>query len=417
MLEELNEQEFNEFSKIHPNNTFFQSSYWGNLKETTGWKKHLVGIKENGKVKCASLLLSKRIPILYKDMFYAPRGFLVDYTNLEEITNFTEKIIQYIKKNKGIFFKINPPVIYQERDPNGDIKGSGKNNQKLVDYLKKIGYQHNGFTIHYGKDLEPRWIAVLDIANKTKEEILKQMRPTTRNGILNAYKHGLKLIEIDKTRLSEFKHLMEHTGERRGFIDRSLSYYENMYQSFYKDDLIKIMLVELNTREYIEQLEMQYKTTEEKLAKAKKEGFKKELQSQLDAVNKKTEDIKNIQKEHGEVITVAGGLFMMFGTQVLSLFGASYREFMHLNGQYFLNFEMIKYAIQNNFQKFNFYGITGEFNEESPMYGLFNFKRGFHADVVELIGEFTYIINRPYYILYTGMFNIYKKLKKWRNHK
>ena len=57
---------------------------------------------------------------------------------------------------------------------------------------------------------------MLDIKNKTEEEILKNMRGTTRWGIQNSYKHGLKLVEIKEDRIEEYKKLMEHTGERRG---------------------------------------------------------------------------------------------------------------------------------------------------------------------------------------------------------
>jgi peptidoglycan pentaglycine glycine transferase (the fourth and fifth glycine) len=85
---------------------------------------------------------------------------------------------------------------------------------------------------------------------------------------------------------------------------------------------------------------------------------------------------------------------------------------MKFKGQYFLNNEMIKYAIDNGYEKYNFYGITGDFTEDSPMYGLFDFKRGFGANVEELIGEFTYITNNFYFHIYNGMFAVYKKLKK-----
>lgn len=423
MLEELSDQEFNQFSYAHPNNIFFQSSYWGELKESTGWKKHLVGRKENGKIISATLLLSKKIPVLNKNMFYAPRGFLLDYENLEEVEQFTKLVVHYIKKNKGIFFKINPNVIYQERDNNGNIVEDGYNHKELVEHLKKIGYQHTGFTIHYGKDLEPRWISVLNIEDKTEEEILNEMRSTTRADIQNSYKHGLELKEIGKERLEEFKKLMVHTGERRGFIDRPLSYYEKMYDVFHKDDNIKIMLVELNIPDYLKQLEDRQNEIIAKMEEVKDAtGAKgkrqyKEYSVQYTNTEKKLEELRKIQKEKGDYLVIAGGLFMTYGTQVLSLFGASYQEYMKFNGQYFLNYEMIKYAIQNGYKKYNFYGITGDFEESSPMYGLFDFKRGFHATVVELIGEFTYIVNKPYYFLYNRMFTIYKKLKKWRNHK
>ena len=110
--------------------------------------------------------------------------------------------------------------MYQERDVDGNIVEEGKNNKHVIAYLENLGFKHNGFTITYGTDLEPRWWSVLDLKNKTEEEILKNMRGTTRWGINNSYKHGLKLVEVNEDRIDEFKKLMEHTSERRGFIDR-----------------------------------------------------------------------------------------------------------------------------------------------------------------------------------------------------
>ena len=81
MIEKLTPEEFNEFSKNHEQGTFFESSYWGELKSFTGWVSHLVGIKQDGKIVAATLLLGKKIPVLGKYIYYAPRGFLIDYTN------------------------------------------------------------------------------------------------------------------------------------------------------------------------------------------------------------------------------------------------------------------------------------------------------------------------------------------------
>jgi len=417
MLEELTELEFNKFSNNHESSIFFQSSYWGNLKAGTGWKFSLVGIKKDKKIIAASVLLRKKIPVFNKYIFYSPRGFLLDYSDKELLKEYTEEIKKYVKKEKGIFFKINPLVLYQERDKNGNIVEKGINNEELVKYLKKLGYNHTGLTITYGKDLEPRWISVLDVKNKTLDEIQANYKPTTRWEVRSAYKHGLELVSIDETRMKEFKELMQHTGERRGFIDRPLSYYKKMYQEF--KEYIKVMLVELNIKKTLEA----YTETKEKLteklereeAKAKKkENLIKELQDQLQSTDKKIKETTVLQEQYGDRIVVAGGLFLCFGKQVVSLFGASYKEFMKYKGQYFLNNEMIKYAIENGYETYNFYGITGEFNEESPMYGLFDFKRGFGATVQELIGEFTYVTDKFYNNLYNIMFKVYKNLKRLR---
>ena len=423
MLEELTKEEFNEYASKHPLNMFFQSSYWGELKSITGWKHFMVGIKNDGKIEAATLILGKKIPIFNRYIYYAPRGFLIDYNNTELLKKFTLEVKKYLKKKKGIFIKINPYLIYQERDINGNIVENGIDNKNVVEELKKLGFIHTGFTINYGKDLEPRWISVLDLEGKTEEGLLKDMRSTTRWGINNSYKHGLKLVEIDKSRINEFKKLMEHTGERRGFIDRSEAYYEKMYDAFSKDDKIKIMLVELDIDEYLYNLnnQKQQNLLKQVEAKNKPDSAKakrvlKELQSQFESLEKRISNLEKLQKEKGNKIVVAGGLFMTFGTQVVSLFGASYREYMKFNGQFFLNFKMIKYALNNGYKKYNFYGITGEFNEDSEMFGLFDFKRGFNAHVEELIGEFTLITNKFFYKVYNLMFEVYKKTKKMKGH-
>jgi len=422
MIEKLNINEFNEFTSRNMQGTFFQSSYWGELKNVTGWQSHIVGIKEDNKIKGASLLLAKKIPVLNRYIFYAPRGFVLDYNDTEFLKLYVEEIKKYVNKNKGIFIKINPYLEYQERDINGNIVEDGYNNQKVMDDLINLGFIHNGFTITYGKDLEPRWISVLDLKNQNEESILADMRSTTRWAINNSYKHGLKLVEIDDTRLEEFKKLMEHTGERRGFIDRTIEYYRQMHKVF--KDNIKIMLVEINVDEYITNLtnQRQQNLLSQAEAKSRPDSAKakrmlKELQSQLEGLEKRLEDLNVIKKEQGSNLVVAGGLFMTFGKQVVSLFGASYKEYMKYNGQYFLNFKMIKYALNNGYDKYNFYGITGEFNEDSENYGLFDFKRGFGAKVVELIGEFTLITRPLSYKMYNFMFAVYRKLKRIRGNK
>ena len=411
MLEKLGIEEFNEFSKNHEQGIFFQSSYWGELKKMNGWVPHIVGVKEGYNIKGATLLLAKKIPIFNKYMFYAPRGYLLNYKDDKFLADFTKKIVRYVKKNHGIFIKINPNISYQKRDSDGNIVDEN-NNQKIIDNLIKLGYRRNGFTITYGTDLEPRWWSVLDLKNKNEEEILKNMRGTTRWGINNSYKHGLKLVEVNENRIAEFKKLMEHTSERRGFIDRPISYYKKMYECFSENNNIKILLVELNLDENLKSLNNQLVVTEDKLNKATKESVIKEYKSQIEAVNKKIEEVNEIKKAYGNNIVVAGGLFMLFGKQVVSLFGASYREFMKFNGQYFLNYEMIKYALNNGYEKFNFFGITGEFNEDSDMYGLFNFKRGFGAEVVELIGEFNLVTDRLFNLVYKIMYKVYRKMKR-----
>lgn len=418
MVERLTASEFNSFALKHPLGYFSQSSYWGNLKKMNGWESHMVGIKKDGKIVGASLLLSKKIPLFHRYFFYAPRGFLIDYDDVLFVKEFVDGIVHYIKKCNGIFIKINPMISYQERDGDGNIVGND-NRQDLVNMLMELGFRHNGFPMDYGVDLEPRWISVLDIDGKSSEDLLKEMRPTTRNVILNSYKYGLELVELKRDELSIYKKMMEETGERRGFIDRPLAYYEKMYDEFHDSGSIKVMVVKLDLKRYSVSLqkrieEMNDRISLEESKEKPREGRLREWRDQVCSVRSNLEKILELMDIYGQQVYVAGGVFMTFGRQVVSLFGASYQEFMKYNGQYFLNYEMIKFAVDHGFESYNFLGITGHFDPDHEMYGLFNFKRGFGATVQELIGEFTLVVSPFYYFIYQRMISVYRFLKKIR---
>lgn len=416
-LVNLEKEEFIEFSKNFPNSMFFQSPNWINVKKDNGWTGEMIGLKENGEVKAATILLYKRVQFIRRNMVYAPRGFLLDYNNLELLSLFVSKVKEYLKSKKALFLKINPYVIYQEHDINGEVI-EGTKNDKVIGKLKELGFKHQGFyiTMDDKKDLEPRWLSVLNIKDKTSDELFKNMRSTTRWSIRNSEKNSLKIIECKKEDLKEFKALMQHTADRREFTDRPLSYYENMYDSLINDNLVKVLLVEINFKELLDKTKKEFNDLTSKIEKIKdnlkREGELKELESQIPSFEKRIKDLEDYKEEYGDSKIIAGGLYMLYGRQLVYLFGASYKDFMKYNSQYLLQWEMIKYAIENKYDTFNFYGIDGDFSKESKNFGLIDFKRGFGCDIIELIGEFDLVLNKPLYKLYRFLFKIYQSLKR-----
>lgn len=419
-LVELNEKEFIEFSKNFKDSLFYQSPQWIEVKKQNNWTGKIVGFKEKNKIIAATVLLFKNIKIINKNMVYAPRGFLLDYDNLNLLTEFVENIKEYLKKENALFLKINPYVKYQERDIDGNIIPDTRKDT-LFNKLKELGFNHQGFYIRMDdkKDLEPRWLSVLNLENKTADDIYKNLRTTTRWRINTSEKKCLSIIECKREDLKEFKALMQHTADRREFIDRPLSYYENLYDVLAKDDLVKVLLVEINFKELLtktkKELEEILINIEEIKDNTKKQGKLNELNKEKEAHEKQIIDLKEYIEKYGNTKIIAGGLYMLYGRQLVYLLGASYKEFMKYNSQYLLQWKMINYAIDNNYQTFNFYGIDGDFSKESKNYGLFDFKRGFGCEVVELIGEFDLAINKPMYILYKIAFKTYKLIKNLKN--
>ena len=406
-LKKLNSSDFDKFASNNPLVTFHQKESWGKLKEYNGWNYEMIGLCDNDKVVAATLLLNKKMPLGLK-MFYAPRGFLIDFNNEDLLKEFTLKLSEYIKKQKGIFIKIDPYIPYIERDINGDPVNDGINNEKIVETLKKIGYKHHGFNIDTDKELQPRWMFVLDTENKSEDDLMKGMIKQTRKNVKKTLKMGLVLENIGIEGLPEYKKITEHTGSRRGFIDRPLSYYENMFKEL--KDKIKIILCYLDTEKSVSLLQ---KEIDEINSYSE---ITESRQKELKELEQKISDIKEIEKKHGKKVCLAGSMFIECEKELLNLYGGGYDEFMWLNAMYAIQWHAIKYAAENGFKIYNFYGIEGNFKKENnPMYGVYEFKKGFGGRVVELIGEFDYIVSKPKYFLYKVCFTSYKRIKNLIN--
>ena len=66
----------------------------------------------------------------------------------------------------------------------------------------------------------------------------------------------------------------------------------------------------------------------------------------------------------------------------------------------------------NGYKTYNFYGISGNLVESDPMYGIYLMKKGFGGEVLELLGEFDYPVNKPLYRLYKTSYAAVRKAKK-----
>lgn len=423
-LTEISKEEFKKFADKHPQITFHQTEEWANLKKKNNWKSYFVGLKDKNQIVAAALLLGKELPFIKKKMFYSPRGFLIDYNDYELLKEFTKEIKKYIKEKNGIFIKIDPYVEYREHDNNGDIVENGFNNSKCIDNLKKLGYKHFGFNLMQDT-LQPRWMHVINTKNKTIDDIMKDMESKTRQILRKNEKCGITTREISRDELPLFKNIMQHTSDRREFVDRPLSYYENMWDNLHNSGILKILVAEINFNDYEkktkDELNDNKKELKDRINKKEKNLLKmndkkyeqsnKQNQEAIKRLEKQLEKIKELKKEHGEKTLLGGILFLIYGNEVLSLYGGSDAKLMQFQSAYTVHFAGIKYAIENNYEKYNFYGITGDFRKENPLYGLYLFKKSFGGYVSELIGEFDYVISPFWYKTYNIAFSTYHSLK------
>lgn len=422
---ELSEKEFTTFETNHPYGSFYQTVGWGKLKQRNGWKYYLVGLKDQDEIVAGALLLEKKLPCNFS-FIYSPRGFLIDYANKELLKTFTDEIKKFVQKEGAIFVKIDPYVPLRERDLDGKIVEGGFHHENMIENLKNLGYRYQGENLNM-EDLQPRFAFALDLEGKTIDEIMKGMESKTRQLIHKNEKNGIITREITIDEVDKFKEVMQHTADRRGFIDRPLSYYRHMLEGL--KDGAKIILAEIDLEDYQEKVKKEIETSEntikEKEAalkdpnkKINPDKTKKKIeqeQANVKRLTKKLEEAQELYQKHGKVLTLGGIIFMIHGSEILSLFGGSYEEYKDFLSPYSTYFHMIKYGVEHGYKKYNFYGISGDFaNKKSELYGLYDLKRGFGGHVEEYLGEFDLVIKPFMYHVYHIAFALYGKIKKLR---
>ncbi len=177
----LSKKEFQEFT----NKKF--SHYTQDIKTYDFYKKnnkevHLVGLKdENKNIKIACLLTASRSLKIFK-YFYSQRGPVFATNDKQEINFFFKSLIKYLKKNKCLYLRIDPYILENLRKPNGEII-KHHDNQDFKNIMDQLGYQHQGYTVGYSKISQIRWLSVLNLLDKSEDELLKDMNYQTRRNI------------------------------------------------------------------------------------------------------------------------------------------------------------------------------------------------------------------------------------------
>lgn len=396
---ELTEDEYEKFWETHPLKTFLAAPEIGHLRKNNGWDLKYVGIKKDKSLVAATMLVSIKRK-LGKREFYSPRGYLIDFNNKELVNYFTEELKKYIKKNNGYVLRIDPYVIYKQRDIDGNIVEDGIDNSSIVNNLYKLGFKKVPI-----KNMEQvGWMFSLDIEGKEEKDILDGMKPNTRNTIRKASKIGITIRELDYDELDKFQDIMIQTGERKNFSIRKLSYYQDMYKLLHDKNQIKYVITELDLNNYLDGLKKDKEKKEEELSKLStakyNDGKRKSLNNEILSFDKRIKETNDIKNSTGkDKIILSGSMFIMIQPEIIYLSSGNYEEYLHFNSQYLIQWDMIKYGISHKFKKHNFYGIPANINEKPKDYGIYEFKRGFNGYVEELIGEFELPISKEYYIL------------------
>ncbi|MGM9834416.1 MAG: lipid II:glycine glycyltransferase FemX [Bacilli bacterium] len=393
-IENLAEKEYQAFWESTPNNHFMQSYEWGLIQEKNrGYKAHYVGLKDNDKIVAAALLLKKKTPF-NMCYFYCPRGFTMDFSNKKVLTEFTNCLKEYLKKENAIYLKLDPPLIYHEIDIDGNKVENGKNNYEIFNNFVHLGYKHCGFNKLYERN-QPRY-TFRTYFNKynSLDEIVSNMSTSFTKGLKRSYNYDMEIYQSDNVKT--FYDLIKIVSNKDNFCAYSYDYYKNIFDIFKKKGYIKVFEAKINPAHII-------KKFEEKLKDEKLENKRIKLEK----------DIAYFKELSSNDIVIASLICTYSKTGAWSLYIGNNKISEYTNGVNRLYYEFIKDAYENKYEYFDLFGVVGDPKTNyKNLAGIYEYKRKFGGEYIEFIGEFD-LINKPlWYTILPIFLKIYRGIRK-----
>lgn len=362
---QLKVDEFEDFISNHDSH-YTQSFNHYNYRKQHKNDVHLVGVKdENNKVIAACLLNEARSLKFFK-YFYTHRGPVLDFTDYQLVRYFYKNLTKYLKKHRGLYVLTDPYTLENIRNTQGEIIES-YNNQPLIKTMESLGYKHQGYTVGYSQISQIRWLSVLDLRNKTEEELLQDMDYQTRRNIKKTYEMDVQVCTLPIEETNRFFKLFKMAEEKHGFKFRDENYFEEM-QNIYKDNgMLKLAYIDLSEllvkqNNQLEKLNNDLENIKDSLesnpnSKKSKNKYEQNLQ-QIKAQKKKIDETETLIKTDGTILDLAAALYIYNDYEVYYLSSGSNPKYNKYMGAYRLQWEMIKFAKENNIDRYNFYGKT-----------------------------------------------------------
>ena len=425
-VKDIEKDEYNKFVSNHRKSHFLQSYEWGEFaKLEKNLTPHYVGLKDKGKLVCASLLLEKHLP-LNLSYFYAPRGFVIDFDNTKLLEQFVKELKNYVKEKNGIFIKIDPDLVINRYNYLDEKISSDYDETKILENLKKLGFKHLGFTKNF-ETTQPRFSFRIDF-NMDLDTVYEHFSKTTKQRIKKANDLDVEVEIGTKEDLKEFYKLMIITENRKDFVTHELKYYETLYDIFNSQDKCNLFVGKVNLNKILDKKKLELnpllkerKELEELESRSKSQNNKlKELTRRCDKLVEDIEKYEKLREEYGSEIILNGHFIIEYGDTAWVLYAGNHNILTDTYANYKTYYEHIKYY-HSRVKVYDQFGTIGDLDKDNPLLGLHEFKKKFGGDYVEFIGEFDIILKPFYYFCFTKLVpfyrNIIKSIAKLKNRR
>ncbi len=391
---ELTIPQFDAYAIKHPLGNYYQSSNYALLMAENGFEYDLIGyVDDANNIKAATLILYKKISLFAK-YGYAPKGFLIDYYDLNLFRQFTDDLKKYYKSKGIAFIKINPEIAIGEIDKK-TFKTVYNPNVRIRDFLMQMNYLKLKDNIYF-ESMFPRFNAIIPL----REFSINSISKNTRNKVKKAIRKGLKFEKSDRRGIDILFNFIKDKKNRDEF------YYKDYYNIFNKYDNIDLFLVSLDYNDFMINSRKIY---EQEAERNNNLNIMLRTSSSSHLVNRKMNSDKALIAYKNDIALanvginrpgktyVAGALVMKYHNRINIVISGFDRRYGNFNPNHFLHYKILEYY-KDKYSFADLNGLTGDFTKNNPYHGLNQFKIGFNPKIYEFIGEYDLLINQKVYM-------------------
>lgn len=300
-----NKKVWEDFVLSYPEANFLQSFNWGAFHQNLGKIVKRVGFYDGEKLVGVMLCIvekAKRAAYLT-----IPAGPLIEWSKPELVKAFKETAKDWAKKTRCSFVRVRPQILENEK------------NDKL---FSKLGFKTAPMHLHAELTRQ------LDLS-KSEDQLMAEMRKTTRSEIKKALNLGIKITSSQNPRdVDDFYKLQLQTAKRQDFVPFEKKFLKEQFSVFAKDNQVILYTAWLGK------------------------------------------------------LKLAQAFIIFYGHEADYHYGASTSVGRKYPGAYLIQWEAIREAKRRGLTRYNLWGVAPEGQTDHRFYGVSVFKRGFGGEDV-----------------------------------
>lgn len=316
-----------------------QTWEWGAFKHaTTGWQPLRLAWAWHGRLAAmASVGVRRAGPLT---LMYAPKGPALAYEDAALREAVLAALEGEARRRRAVWLKLDPDVI-----AGTGVPGEADALETALGAAVQSGLRARGWRFS-AEQVQFRNTVVIDLA-QPEEALLAALSQSTRRKLRTAEKAGVTVRAGGLHDLDTLYRLYQITGERDRFLIRPAAYYQQAWRDFIEAGLAQPLIAEAGGR------------------------------------------------------ALAAVILFHFGRTCWYFYGMSSDELRERQPNVLLQWEALRWARARGYARYDLWGAPDVFSETDRLWGVYQFKRGFHGQVVRHIGAWDYAPSPLAYAAFT----------------